>query len=157
MVDSPASALRLAALNALARREHSRAELKAKLAANHPGSQVLIDDVLDRLAEQGLQSDARFAEAYCRARVNRGYGRRYIEAALRQKGVDAGCVEEAIAGADVDWCELAASVVIKRFGPESADDMRGKSRRVRFLQYRGFAGDEVRHALEVLTEDRCDG
>ena len=57
--------LKAQALALLARREHSRAELVRKLAAE--GSAEEIDMVLSQLEQRGLLSDARCAEAYVRA------------------------------------------------------------------------------------------
>jgi regulatory protein len=56
-----ADRLRQKALRLLAMRDHSRTELERKLAAL--GTPEEIRATLDRMAELGLQSDRRFAEA----------------------------------------------------------------------------------------------
>ena len=57
--------LRRKAIGLLARREHSRAELARKLAAD--GTEEDIATVLAQLEAEGLLSDARAAAAYVRA------------------------------------------------------------------------------------------
>ena len=65
--DTPAD-VRLAAMNLLARREHSRYELRNKLKRRYP-DEVVIDEQLDRLVDERLLCDARFAEARTRFSV----------------------------------------------------------------------------------------
>ena len=64
------AALSARAVRLLARREHSRAELRQKLRLKHrneaPLSDELLDAVLDKLVEDGYQSDKRFAELLVR-------------------------------------------------------------------------------------------
>ena len=140
--------LRLAAMNALARREHSKGELKEKIAARFKDCDELIEQILEQLAGEGLQSDIRFAESYSRARINRGYGRLQIAHNLKTKGVTEDVIRQVFDALEPDWFALASEVLVKRFGCTPAQDLRDKGRRVRFLQYRGFNGEQIRHALE---------
>jgi regulatory protein len=143
-----AGALRDRALGLLARREHSRAELRRKLAAPELDPDVL-GDLLDRLAAAGLQSDLRYAEAFVRGRVERGHGPVRIRQELRRRGVAADLADAALAGADVDWHERLAAVHRKRFGTAPPADRRELARRARFLAQRGFAAEPIR---ELLTD-----
>jgi regulatory protein len=71
---TPAPAkIRSAAMDLLTGREFSRAELAKKLDNRFDGDSA-ISAVLDRLQEEGLQSDQRFAEAFLRSRIYRGQG-----------------------------------------------------------------------------------
>jgi len=151
VTDSDSSRLRLSALNALARREHSRAELYQKLATSE--NKGVLEAVLDRLQEQGLQSDQRFAESYCHSRMARGYGWLQIAQGLRSKGIARELVEQVRSNIDADWFTLAVDAAVRRFGRRPCQDDRDKARRIRFLQYRGFTGEQVRHALEVMAQD----
>lgn len=148
--DKPENKLRLAAMNALARREHGREELAAKLEGKFPDHRPQVTAVLARLEGEGLLSDSRFAEAYTRSRISRGQGRLRIANDLKRKGVDEAVIDTALAEADMDWPGLAVEVLIKRFGSTPAADRREKARRMRFLQQRGFNGDEIRHALDAV-------
>jgi len=138
--------IRLAAMNLLARREHSLGELRCKLGARFHDSEAVEDQLL-RLASEGLQSDERFAESFVRQRVSRGQGPLRIDRDLRQRFVASATICSALAEAHVDWGDLAAAVLQKRFGPDPAADARELARRARFLQYRGFSGEHYRHLV----------
>jgi len=143
-------AARKAAMDLLARREHSRRELLRKLGRRF-APQVL-EGALEQLARDGLQSDVRFAEAYVRQRSERGYGPLRLVRELRERGIDSGLADRAVAGADCDWARLARGVAEKKFGAEPPGDRKELARRLRFLHYRGFdtgaLGDPWRSGLE---------
>ncbi|MGB5096877.1 MAG: regulatory protein RecX [Porticoccaceae bacterium] len=147
----PAQAMRAAAIRQLARREHSRVELLRKLSVDFATEPMLIARVLDQLAAEGLQSDARFAEALVASRIRRGQGPQRIRRELAERGVDAELVERALTAAEVDWCALALSVSTQKFGRKSAQDWPERARRARFLQYRGFGADEIQAILAGRT------
>lgn len=131
------------ALELLARREHSRAELKRKLRRREFEADV-IDLALDALAESGAQSDARFVGAYIQSRVNRGFGPLRIAAELRERGI--GASDSELRGG-YDWTELCRSLRDRRFGGASASTRREWQRRARFLYSRGFPESIVRQVL----------
>ena len=147
-------ALRKKALDLLARREHSVGELQRKLQTHVEGrakarnlDASVIDEVLEKLQDDGLVSDERFTEAFVRYRRNNGYGPQRIQAELRERGVS-----EKIAGIYLDfgepqWFELASNVRSKRFGEDKPEDFKERARQARFLQYRGFTTDQARQAL----------
>lgn len=110
--DDLARAFEQKCLNALARREHSRAELLAK-AQDIP--EDIAHAVLDTLAEKGWQSDARFVEQYVRSKANQGNGRLKIQQALRQKGVDGSMLREALDA--IDWIDIAGNVYAPKIPP----------------------------------------
>lgn len=147
-------------MDLLARREHSRSELAAKLntrfgadygaASGSAGTLAsIISAVLDQLIADGLLSDERFAEALVRARVNRGQGPRRIVEALRTHGVCAELANTVLQNREVDWSELARTVAAKKFGLDPADNVRQVARRRRFLQYRGFTAEQINYALNA--------
>src|SRR5579885_2595342 len=72
----------------LARREHSRRELAAKLKRHHPDA-ALIERVLSGLEAERAQSDDRFVSEYVRQRSEKGYGPLRIQQELRQRGITA--------------------------------------------------------------------
>ena len=120
----------------LARREHSRRELRAKLAAR--GHEVhAIDAALAELASRGLQSDARFVEGFVRSALARGQGELKIRAGLRQRGVDDGLALPHLALDDEQWGECAARALRKRFAVPPSDCAE-RARQARFLAGRGF-------------------
>ena len=138
--------LRGRAFALLARREHSRAELEERLRAT--GADVgQIALVLQELEDRNLQSDSRFAEAFVRSRVLRGQGPRVIAAELRLRGVDPALAVAALEAADTDWRASATELRRRRFGEAPPADARERARQMRFLQYRGFSGEQIRQAL----------
>lgn len=151
MQQTDASAVRLQAMNLLARREHLRRELSLKLAKRF-GDVSVIEIVLDELEAENLLSDARFAEAYIRQRSGRGYGPDRIRQELRQKGVESDLLEESMSAADVDWAEVASEVRLKKFGAAAPEDFKEKARQLRFLNYRGFGGDFASAAVDLEPE-----
>jgi regulatory protein len=148
-VDRPA--IRRAAMDLLARREHSLDELRRKLGRRFPPGEDL-DQVLNELVDQRLQSDQRYADSFVRQRLQRGYGPLRLQQEMRQKGLDPSQVAEALQRLEVDWFALAAEVQRKKFGAGAPRDLRDKARRLRFLQYRGFTGDQVAAALDEVLD-----
>lgn len=146
------------ALRLLARREYSRTELEGRLAAKgHEESAIA--ECLDVLAEQGLQSDARFVESFLRSRILRGQGPLKIHQELARRGIERELVRSAFSEQEgqggVDWFALACETLVKRFsGP--GDTPRERARRERFLAGRGFDFDQVRHALAHAWDDPRD-
>ena len=143
-------------MDLLARREHSRLELHEKLSRRFAGCQELIQSETEKLTAEGLQSDARLAEAYVRARSNRGQGPRKIRMELRQKGISDDLILSAFNECETDWFELAAMASLKKFGAEPATDMKERARRGRFLQQRGFDFEHISEAdrlVQHLADD----
>ncbi len=132
----------------LARREHSAAELRQKLQqAGHETDKI--HDALTTLQQNGLQDDQRFAEAYIRSRLLRGYGELRIRQELKQKGVADDLANLSIQQAEIDWFALAAEVRRKRFGEQCPDDFKDRARQMRFLQYRGFTHDQITESFKL--------
>ncbi|MDQ8022898.1 MAG: recombination regulator RecX [Moraxellaceae bacterium] len=153
MSSSPATALRNRALRLLARREHSRAELAAKLRGE--AEPEMLAALLDRLAETGLQSDARYAESFVRSRAERhGVGRLRNE--LARRGVAETLIDDALAtladeGGGDEMARLRA-VWQKKFG-DKPQDAREWARQARFLQSRGFTSELIRKVLKEPFND----
>lgn len=139
--------IRLAAMNLLARREHSIFELRNKLKRRF-ADEAMVEEELSRLTREGLQSDVRFAESYARQRVSRGYGPVRLREELRERGVSQADVAIALEQLALDWRDAAAQVLLKKFGPQEATDGKEKARRIRFMQYRGFTADHYRRLHE---------
>jgi regulatory protein len=140
--------LRARAMRFLARREHSRVELRRKLAPKAEEGEDL-DALLDDLARRGWLSDARFAEQSVRARARR-FGPLRIAQQLRSRGVDDEAIAAAFRAAGADGASSLESVWASRFKALPADE-RERGRQVRFLQGRGFALDDI---LKFLRPSR---
>ncbi|HID82102.1 MAG TPA: regulatory protein RecX [Chromatiales bacterium] len=136
---------RNAAMNYLARREHSRQELIRKL-SKKDFSQDEIETALDGLEQDGLLDDARFAEAYTRARVNKGFGPVRIRQELNDRGVSSELTEQMLTHWSDDWIMLAQQQQQKRFKC-LAEDYTERVRQARFLQHRGFTSEQIWQVL----------
>ena len=130
----------------LARREHSRHELRQKLARHGAGANE-VEAALAQLAASGLQSDARFAEHFVRAKVNKGQGPLKIRQALQGRGVGPDLITEYLDAARIDWLAEARRVRTGKFGAAAPLGHTSKAKQARFLQGRGFAGDVIMEAL----------
>ncbi len=140
-----AQAIRQEAVTLLSRREYSARELQQKLAVSHPAETV--GEVIESLQSQGLQSDQRFAQVWVRHRLLQGCGPLRVQAELRQKGIAGDLIQQCLADDSIDWFEQARQAFQRKFGSRGKD-AREKARQMRFLQYRGFTGDQIRHALQ---------
>ncbi len=139
--------LRQRSLRLLARREHTRAELARKLSAL--GTPEDIDNVLNELAQAGLQSDARFAESYVRSQGAR-LGTARLRQTLRSKGVAIELAEAQLARTELpDELERARAVWAKKFAAAPAD-AREWAKQARFLQGRGFSAEIIRKLLKEI-------
>ncbi len=126
------------AVRALARREHSRAALDAKLARVGVGGRVR-DEVLARAERRGLVDDARFARRRALLLAERGTGDLLVLDDLVRQGVDEAVARVAVEDLPSE-AERAAHIV----------ERRGSSARtVRYLASRGFSDE----ALEPLIAD----
>ncbi len=143
-VPQPAD-IRRAAIELLARREHSTRELRQKLLRRFHCDTEIINKELARLVSENFQSDTRFTEAFVNSRIRKGYGPQRLQMELRDRGIAPELAEEFIPDDNEFWLELARDVRVKRFG-EDLPDFKDKSRQkqMRFLQYRGFPSDIIR-------------
>lgn len=134
------------ALKLLARREHSARELKRKLAARGLSEDDAAAAVA-HAANEGWQSDTRYAEMLVRSRVANGYGPVRIEAELEVAGVPVEQIRAALDAADVDWRALAAEAHAKKFRslPKTSAE---RAKQYRYLQGRGFDGSQISAALK---------
>ena len=139
--------VRRAAMDLLARREHSRFELQRKLLRRYPRDLVLA--AIARLADENLQNDARFAESYVRQRGERGYGPLRIRRELQERRVDDSIAEAALQASGFDWHEVAIRALSKKFGNVAkVTAMPDKARMLRFAAYRGFTRDQLPRDLD---------
>ena len=148
--------LRRAAMDLLARREHSRAELvdklRRKFSEDTAGVAQLLPGVLDQLEQDGLLSDARFVAAYVRYRRSRGFGPLLIRQELRGKGVSSALLDAALASDTPEWLESLRELIARKLRPvysaEDAQEARkARQKLYRFCLSRGFSSELIESAL----------
>lgn len=144
------SELRVAAINLLSRREHSRYELLKKLESRSQ-NEIQRHQLLDKLIQAGYQSDERFCESFLRSAINRGLGAIRISRELKDKGVEPYLIEQ-VMRSDTDWFQLAYESGLKKSQGLNLSEYKDKQKLFRYLAYRGFSMDEIQHALEQYLE-----
>lgn len=144
-----AEELRARALRLLARREHSRAELKRKLGL-HAESGAALDALLDALAGRQQLSDERFAGE--RAHVlSRKFGAARIRHDLRSRGVDEATADRAAEAAAASDLERAKAIYARRYRTVATTPQE-RAKRMRFLQGRGFTHAIIRSLIDGSGE-----
>jgi len=138
--------IRKKAMDFLARREYGQRELIRKL-ADKGYKYSIVEAEIQRLSDDGLQNDTRFAEAFVQSRINQGKGPVRIRIDLGQKGIADGVIEYAIEASAADWFELALEQRLKKFGAAEPADFKTKAKQMRFLQYRGFEQEHIQAAI----------
>ena len=144
VLDTPV-AVRRAAMDLLAQREHGRVELARKL-RRRGAPPELIDNALDRLAEEGLLDESRYLESFIASRARAGYGPLRIREELAQRGLPREAIEQALGEYGVDWAEQLSELWQRRFGVRPQDP-KERARQGRFLAYRGFSMEQISRLL----------
>ena len=129
-------------------REHSRKELKDKLAKKEYAEDVNINKLLDELEKNDYLSDKRFTESFIRYRVSRGQGKVKITNELQIRGVSTLLINDALQNAEVDWYQLARQIRVRKFGEVTPVDYTEKTKQMRFLLGRGFDSEMIRYAVK---------
>ena len=143
--------LRRAAMDYLARREHSFYELTQKLNKKFPESDSdLLVEVLDTLKADNLQSDERFTESYVRYRKSRSFAYLHIRADLAGRRVSETIIGKYLIKTDEHWQISADQLVAKKLRSQEPLSFGSKVHRKlsRFLVSRGFSPAEIRKAVE---------
>jgi regulatory protein len=145
------------AVRALARRDHSMAELEAKL-RNKGFSPGVVAQVIDRLEKARYLDDRRFAERWAESAVRngRGYGPR-LRLELTRRGVPREIIGEVLAGIAAAYGEeeTMTALVARKFAgfdSRSAPD-RDKRRVIAYLQRRGFSAAVIFDFLRKKSEE----
>jgi regulatory protein len=144
-----APSLKARALRFLAAREHSRVELRRKLAP-HAAEPAEIDAVLDELERAGWLSAERYVASVVHRRAAR-LGTARVKAELQGHGLDPALVADAVRQLRASELERAREVWQRRFGTPPADPAQ-RAKQMRFLAGRGFAGDVIRRVVQGADE-----
>ena len=142
----------------LARREHSRAELRNKLRrqlkdqTDAAEAAARIEKILDELQAKGLLSDARFAAVLTRTRAER-FGAARIRYEMREHDLPDAVVRPAMEQLKATEEARARDLWKRRFGRPPADASE-RARQMRFLAQRGFSTAVVlRVVRSAVAED----
>lgn len=136
----------------LGQREYSCQTLRNKLAQRCQDI-ALIDQVLAELAQQGLQSDARYAETFVRRRLARGQGPEKIRHDLTRDGIAGDLIRELLNIDEARWCALAEQARARHYGRQPPDNPREQARQARFLSARGFTEEHISQLFRDTLAD----
>lgn len=150
ILDNPL-AVRRAAMDLLARREHGRVELTRKL-RKRGAPQELIEAALQRLSEEGLLSEARYLESFVAYRARAGYGPQRIREELGQRGLERSDIDQALRESAIDWFESLRETWQRKFAGQLPMDARERAKQGRFLAYRGYSLDMIGRLLRGCDE-----
>lgn len=143
------AAVRAKAMELLARREHSRLELRQKLLQRgYPPAQI--DPALDQLIEERLLDEGRYAELYACGRADKGYGPLRIARELRERGVPDDLVTATLAALADDWLTKLRELHRKRFKSHVPADAASRIQQTRVLRQHGFTLDQIKHLFETV-------
>jgi regulatory protein len=143
----------------LSYRARSRDELKRRLERRQVDS-AIIDEVLTELGRLGMIDDELFARAYVDGRSGaRPMGRQRIAWELRQKGVAAETIREALEAREEPEQELGLAMtagrqIVRRLGRE--EPAVARRRLAAALQRRGFGWSVVAVVLDQLLPEDAD-
>jgi len=149
-----ARAARVAALDALARRDHASTELRRKLRdKGYDG--LLVEELIERLTAEKLLDDRRYVQNFLAYHAARGQGPNRIRADLRKLGLTTPEVESSLEDYP-DWILQLRSARQRKFGTSLPTNYADRQRQARFLAYRGFTGGQIRAALGFDTDLGAD-
>lgn len=156
--DKPPLAVRRAAMNLLARREHSFHELLEKLTARFPdySRDAVVLPELVRLRDENLQSDSRFAEAWVNYRAARGFGPLKIAAELHPRKLERELLNAALYLKGPDWEQKCLEALQRKFRARGKPAPEERARWQRFLMQRGFDQEQIRAALKALAAQTAE-
>ena len=142
--------IRRAALDLLARREHSKAELMHKLSKKNFAEKDILT-VLTILSEENLLSEHRFTEAFIHYRGRMGYGPLYIQAELKNRGIAEDIIQQYMQTSSEIWSDSIREVWQKRFKGRVPGDYKTRAQQMRFLQYRGFTSQQINDHFKAIV------
>ena len=149
-----ARAARVAALDALARRDHASQALRRKL-EGRGYEPTVVEAVVEQLRSEKLLDDRRYVENFVGFHAARGQGPLRVRADLRKLGLAGDLVDDAV-GAYGEWLEQLHKARQKKFGVQPPTHYSDRQRQARFLVYRGFTGAQIRLALGFDTDIDVD-
>ena len=132
------------ALRLLSQREHSRAELVAKLGPHVQEGEDL-GALLDDLQAKDFINETRVVESVVHRRASR-LGAARIRQELQAKGLPAEAVQCAVEQLKDSELDRAREVWRRKFGAV-APDAPARAKQMRFLMARGFSGDVVHRVV----------
>jgi regulatory protein len=144
------------ALNLLAARPYSTQSLRRKLVQKEYSPDE-VSSTIDRLLDNGLLNDARYAEQYARSKIlTTGASKRRLQQDLYRKGIKGDTATTAIATVleteEIDPAKVIEKVAEKKLAQlGNLDPLVIRRRLFAFLARRGYDLDEIKRVVSALS------
>lgn len=114
-----------------------------------------ISFITDKLTSGNFIDDARFASLFVRSKFNnRHWGRRRIEAELKQRQISQAVIREALLEIDEEaYFEILVKLVNQKGGQIGDSDYDGRRKVFRYLMQKGYEPGVIGKALNWLPEE----
>ena len=118
-------------------------------------SEAVIERVISRMNEAGYIDDADFASQWAASRTSKGLGARRIAMELRQKGVDAEHIEQALGQLDEEErMESAVRAARKAARGKELSSPADRQKVFAALMRKGYDSASARRAIEALRDQQ---
>ncbi|KZN62601.1 regulatory protein RecX [Pseudoalteromonas luteoviolacea] len=136
----------------LSRQEYSRKMLGDKLLLKGASAEYA-DELIEWLSDLGYVDDARHCESFLNRQLAKGLGEKRILMEASKKGVERTQLLQLIEEKEVDWYDIAQHTYEKKYGCSNDKlDYQEKSKRVRYMMYRGFSYDQIDFAIQAQND-----
>ena len=146
------AAARAFAMRSLARRESAESELANRLRQQGFNEDVACA-VVDYCRGYNWVNDERYGAMAVRSGAAKGHGPIKIRFELRRKGLDDGQIETAFEQPELDWFELALTLLQRRTDGAVLKEFKVRMKWLKYLLGRGFNQDQARYALDTLLAE----
>jgi len=140
------------AVRVLGMREHNEVEIRTKLNAKNY-DEIIIDHVIELLKHYDYLSEARYAEAFLRYRLEKGEAPWFAAQKARQKGAEPVALKLALEEAEQSFDAWSACKdVLDKRDPMGSykQDKRLWQRQMRYLQNKGY---DINTILQVMNNE----
>ncbi len=137
------------ALDLLELRDHSRREIFDKLIAKYGyDKRDMANDVCDRLVENGLLDDERFARIYADELVRRKHvSQKGLRAALSAKGIDKSIIDIILDEMELDPIESINYLLDTKFKNRDLFDEKQCDKTINALYRLGFSLSDIKNVI----------
>jgi len=144
--------LRNRALYWLSKRDYSIKDFSTKLDKVCELDELKQALLVDFIARDWL-NEQRYMQGFVRSKLAAGLGQRRIVQELQQHGIKSSDSNLYLEQLEVDWFEQAKNTYLRKYGETPVDDYREKSKRYRYMQYRGFDSDQIQYSMTHESTD----
>lgn len=149
------SSLLQQAIKLLAVRDHSVAELRAKLAKYEDDPEV-IDGVLARCRDMKYLDDSRFAQLFSESLARKGKGQHFIRLELQRRGVDDTIISQTLEHLGDEDVRARDAAHKKLASLTTHPPKEQQLRLVRFLVGRGFSSSIAYRIAQSLVHNSLE-